>query len=122
MFSIFCNHGEYIYLGDNFYANLNCVILDGAIVKIGNNVMLGSNVHIYTINHPLDVEMRNSWLEIAKSVNIGNNVWIGGNSTILPGVNIGDNSIIGAGSVVLKDIPSNVLAVGNPCVVKKKLN
>ena len=91
------------------------MILDCAPVKIGDYVFIAPNVGIYTATHPLDAQTRNQMLESASPVTIGNNVWIGGGVTILPGVTIGDHTVIGAGSVVVKDIPSGVLAVGNPC-------
>jgi Acetyltransferase (isoleucine patch superfamily) len=117
----FCDYGYNIEIGENFFANMNCVILDGAEVKIGDNVFIAPHVGIYTAGHPLDAKRRNEGLEYAYPVSIGNNVWIGGGVTILPGVSIGDNSVIGAGSVVTKDIPANVLAVGNPCRVVKSI-
>ena len=110
-----CDYGYNISVGEHFYANHNCVILDCAKVTIGHHVFLAPNVGIYTATHPLDAETRNQFIENAKPVTIGDNVWIGGGVTIVPGVTIGDNTVIGAGSVVVKDIPSNVLAVGNPC-------
>ena len=116
-----CDYGYNIRIGENFYANVGCTILDVAPVTIGDNVMLAPNVNIYTAGHPLDAEIRNSGLEYAYPVNIGNNVWIGGNVTIVPGVTIGANTVIGAGSVVTKDIPANVVAVGNPCRVVRKI-
>lgn len=97
------------------------MILDCAKVKIGNNVMFGPNVSVYTAGHPLDKETRNSGLEYAHPITIGNDVWIGGNVVILPGVTIGDGAVIGAGSVVTKDIPPEVLAVGNPCRVIREI-
>lgn len=111
----FCDYGHNIHLGKNFFANTNLVILDGAEVRIGDNVLVAPNCGFYTAGHPEDITLRNAALEYAYPITIGNNVWIGANVTVLPGVTIGDNSIIGAGSVVTKDIPSNVLAVGNPC-------
>ena len=116
-----CDYGYNIEIGENFYANVNLVILDGAKVSIGANAFIAPNVGIYTAGHPLDVEQRNRGLEYARPVTIGNNVWIGASVCILPGVTIGDNTVIGAGSVVTKDIPSNVLAVGNPCRVIKEI-
>lgn len=116
-----CDYGYNIEVGENFYANVNLVILDGAKVSIGNNVFLAPNVGIYTAGHPLDVAQRNRGLEYAYPVTIGNNVWIGAGAHILPGVKIGDNTVIGAGSVVTKDIPSGVLAVGNPCRVVRRI-
>ena len=116
-----CDYGYNIEIGENFYANVNLVILDGAKVSIGANAFIAPNVGIYTAGHPLDAEQRNRGLEYARPVTIGNNVWIGAGVCILPGVTIGDNTVIGAGGVVTKDIPSNVLAVGNPCRVIKEI-
>lgn len=117
----YCDYGYKIEIGDNFYANHNLVILDPAKVSIGDNVFIGPNVGIYTAAHPIQAEIRNKGLEYAKSIVIGNNVWIGGNSVILPGVEIGDNCVIGAGSIVTKNIEKNSLAVGNPCKVIRKI-
>lgn len=114
-----CDYGYNIHLGENFYANVGCTILDGAEVRFGNSVLLAPNVGIYTAGHPLNVEQRIVGIEYAYPVTIGNNVWIGADVTILPGVSIGDNSVIGAGSVVNRDIPGNVVAAGNPCRVIK---
>ncbi len=116
-----CDYGYFITIGKNFYANYNLTILDTAQVTIGDNVFIGPNVNIYAATHPLDIERRNKNLEKGVPITIGNNVWIGGNTTILPGITIGDNTTIGAGSVVTKNIPSNVVAVGNPCKVIKEL-
>lgn len=116
-----CDYGYNIHLGENFYANVGCTILDGAEVRFGDNVLLAPNVGIYTAGHPLDIEQRVAGIEYAYPVAIGNNVWIGADVTILPGVTIGDNTVIGAGSVVTKNIPANVVAVGNPCRVVKKI-
>lgn len=113
----FCEYGYNIHLGENFFSNFNCVILDEAPVRFGDDVLLAPNVSIYTVNHAANAERRKAALEYAKPVTIGNNVWIGGNSVILPGVTIGDNTIIGAGSVVTRNIPANVIAAGNPCKV-----
>ena len=111
----YCDYGYNIEIGENFYANVNVVILDGAKVTFGNNVFIAPNCGFYTAGHPFDVEKRNQGLEYALPIKIGNNVWIVAGSHILPGVSIGDNTVIGAGSVVAKNIPANVLAVGNPC-------
>lgn len=116
-----CDYGYNIEIGENFYSNHNLVILDGNKVKFGDNVFIGPNCGFYTAGHPLDVERRNQGLEYAKPITVGNNVWFGGNVCVLPGVTIGDNVVIGAGSIVNKDIPSNVLAAGNPCKVIKTL-
>ena len=117
----YCDYGYNIEIGENFFANMNLVILDGAKVTIGKNAFIAPNVGIYTAGHPLDAERRNRGLEYAKPVTIGDNVWIGAHAAILPGVTIGNNVVIGAGSVVTKDIPDGVLAVGNPCKVVKKI-
>lgn len=116
----FCDYGYNIEIGENFYSNHNLVILDGNKVKFGDNVFIGPNCGFYTAGHPTDAERRNKGLEYAKPITVGNNVWFGGNVCVLPGVTIGDNVVIVAGSVVNKDIPSNVLAAGNPCKVIKK--
>lgn len=113
----YADYGFNTELGKNVYMNFNCTILDCAKVKIGSNTFLGPSVQIYTPVHPLDAEERNSGMECGKEVTIGENCWIGGNVTILPGVTIGNNSVIGAGSVVAKGIPANSLAVGNPAKV-----
>lgn len=110
-----CDYGYNIEVGENFYANFNLVVLDVAKVVIGDNVMMAPNVAIYTAGHPVHPKSRNSGYEYGMPITIGNNVWIGGNVVINPGVRIGDNVIIGAGSVVTKDIPDNMIAVGNPC-------
>lgn len=116
-----CDYGKHIRVGKRFFANFNFVVLDEAYVTIGDDCFIGPNVSIYTACHSTDPVERNSRNEWARSVTIGNNVWIGGSATILPGVTIGDNVTIGAGSVVVKDIPSNVVVVGNPAKVVKKL-
>lgn len=112
-----CDYGYNISLGENFYSNYNCTILDCAKVKIGDNVLFAPNVSLFTAGHPVDHELRNSGVEYAFPITIGNNVWIGGGVIINPGIIIGDNTVIGSGSVVTKDIPSNVIAAGNPCKV-----
>ena len=116
-----CDYGYNLSIGKNFYCNYNCIILDCAEVTIGANVMFAPNVSLFTAGHPIHHEPRNEGLEYAFSITIGNNVWIGGGAIINPGVTIGDNVVIGAGSVVTKDIPSNVVAVGNPCKVVKEI-
>lgn len=116
-----CDYGFNIHIGNNFFANFNLTILDEAKVNIGDYVFIGPNVSIYTACHPLDPQERNKALEWAEPVTIGNNVWIGGSVTIVPGVTIGDNVVIGAGSIVTRDIPSNSVAVGNPAKVIKKV-
>ena len=116
-----CEYGKHIEVGKNFYANINCVMLDVGKITIGDNVMFGPNVSIYTAGHPIHPESRNSAYEYGIPVTIGDNVWIGGNCVVLPGVKIGNNAVIGAGSVVTKDIPDNVCAAGNPCRVIREI-
>ena len=117
----YCDYGSHIEVGKNFFANYNCTIIDVAKVTIGDNCQMAPNVAIYTAGHPLHPVSRNSLYEYGISVTIGDNVWIGGNTVILPGVHIGSNTVIGAGSVVTKDIPDWVVAAGNPCRVIKKI-
>lgn len=112
-----CDYGHNIEIGDNFFANHNCIILDGAKVAFGSNVFVAPNCCFATAGHPLDVDQRNEGLEYACPITIGDNVWIGAGVTVLPGVTIGSNTVIGAGSLVNKDIPSDVVAAGNPCKV-----
>lgn len=116
-----CDYGKNIEVGENFYANYNCTILDVGKVVFGNNVMIAPNVSIYTAGHPIHPDSRNSGYEYGIPVTIGNNVWIGGSVVINPGVTIGNNAVIGSGSVVTKDIPDNVIAVGNPCKIISKI-
>lgn len=117
-----CDYGYNIHWGENSYANFGCIILDAAPVYVGKNVMIATHVQLLTATHPLEYRARNSGIEFAKEIRIGDNVWIGGGAIINPGVTIGNNSVIGSGSVVTKDIPENVLAVGNPCRVIKSID
>ena len=117
----FCDYGYNIEIGENFYANVNCVILDGAEVRFGDNVFIGPNCAFYTAGHPLDAGQRRLGLEFARPISVGSDVWFGGNVVVLPGVTIGDRCVIGAGSVVTRDIPAGCLAFGNPCRVIRKL-
>lgn len=117
----YCDYGFHIEVGENFFANYNCTIIDVAKVKIGDNCQLAPNVAIYTAGHPVHPDSRNSLYEYGIGVTIGDNVWIGGNTVILPGVHIGSNTVIGAGSVVTKDIPDWVIAAGNPCKVIREI-
>lgn len=119
--NFFCDYGFNISAGKCFYMNHNCVILDCAPVKFGDNVLIGPNCGFYTAGHPIDAEERSTFIESAKPITVGNDVWFGGNVTVLPGVTIGSNVVIGAGSVVTKNIPSNVIAVGNPCKVLRTI-
>lgn len=118
---IFCDHGHGIIIGENVFINGNCTFLDGGKITIGNNVKIGPSVQIYTPQHPMNYMERREPIETCFPVTIEDDVWIGGNTTILPGITIGARSIIGAGSVVTKNIPSDCVAVGNPCKVIKRL-
>ena len=117
----YCDYGKHIRVGKRFFANFCLTVLDEALVTFGDDCFVGPNVSIYTACHSTDPVERNSRKEWAKPVSIGNNVWLGGNVTILPGVTIGDNCTIGAGSVVTRDIASDSVAAGNPARVIKKL-
>lgn len=115
--NIFCGFGYNIEVGDRFFANNNCVFVDPGKIIFGDDVKVGPQCGFYTAVHPLDAEQRRSNIEAAYPITVGNTVWFGGGAKVLPGVTIGDNVVIGAGSVVSNDIPSNSLAVGNPCRV-----
>lgn len=116
-----CDYGYNIHVGENFFANFDCVILDVSEVRIGDNCMMAPGVHIYTATHPLNPNERNTMREYGKPINIGNNVWIGGRAIINPGVTIGDNAVIASGAVVTKDVPANVVVGGNPARVIKEI-
>lgn len=116
-----CDYGYNLFIGKNFYSNINFTVLDCALVQIGDDVLIGPNVGFYCPNHALDPEKRASSMERSLPIRIGNKVWIGGNTVILGNVAIGDNTVIGAGSVVTKDIPAGVIAFGNPCRVYRKI-
>lgn len=115
------DYGYNISVGENFYANFNAILLDICPITIGDNCMLAPNVQLYTAYHPLDPVERNSGYENGAPITIGNNVWIGGGSVILPGVTLGDNVVVGAGSVVTKSFPDNVVIAGNPARIIKQL-
>lgn len=117
----YCDYGCHISVGDNFYANYDCIILDINRVTIGNNVMFAPRVCVYAAGHPIDKDVRNSLLEYGREVTIGDDVWVGGNTVINPGVKIGSNVVIGSNSVVTNDIPDGVIAAGNPCKVIRKI-
>lgn len=114
--------GKNVHFGNGVYANFNLTMVDDCDIFVGNNVLFGPNVTVSAGTHPIHPELRSKQAQYNIPIHIGNNVWIGANSVILPGVNIGDNSVIGAGSVVTRDIPSNVVAVGNPCRVLREIN
>ena len=114
--------GHHVHFGDYVYANSNLTLVDDGHIYVGDHTMFGPNVTIATANHPINIELRSKGLQYNKDVHIGKNVWLGANVVVVPGVKIGDNSVIGAGSVVTKDIPSNVVAVGNPCKVLREIN
>lgn len=116
-----CEFGRNISIGDHFYANYDCVMLDGAPISIGNHVLFGPKVGLYTSNHLFDPIERRTGGCIAKPISVGDDVWLAANVTVLPGVTIGRNTIIGAGSVVTHDIPSGVIAAGNPCQILRKI-
>ncbi|MQS76336.1 sugar O-acetyltransferase [Companilactobacillus halodurans] len=118
----YTDYGSNTVIGDNFYSNYECIIIDTANVKIGNNVMFGPRVGLYTAGHPIDSLIRNEHLEYGKPITIGNDVWLGGNVVVNPGITIGNNVVIGSGSIVTRDIPDGVIAVGNPCRILRKIN
>ena len=113
------DYGYNIFVGENFYANFNCTFLDVSTIEIGDNCMFAPNVQLYTATHPLHPVKRNSGLEYAKHIKIGNNVWLGGGVIVTPGVTLGDNVVVGAGSVVTKSFPDNVVIAGNPARIIK---
>ncbi len=113
--------GHHVHLGDWVYANFNLTLVDDGHIYIGSHTMIGPNVTIATANHPIEPGLRGRGLQYNKDVHIGENVWIGAGVVVVPGVTIGDNSVIGAGSIVTKDIPANVVAVGNPCRVLRQI-
>lgn len=113
--------GKNLHFGNSVYANFNLTVVDDGDIYVGDRVMFGPNVTIATANHPIEPTLRRSAMQYNKPVRIGENVWIGAGSVIVPGVTIGKNSVIGAGSIVVKDIPENVVAVGNPCRVLREI-
>lgn len=116
-----CEFGKHIHIGERFYSNFDCILLDGAEIRIGDDVLFGPRVGIFTTNHAIAPEERAAGACYAKPVSIGNKVWLGANVTVNQGVTIGENTIIGSGSVVTKDIPANVIAVGNPCRILRTI-
>ncbi len=116
-----CDFGYNIHVGMNFYANHGLTILDGAPVRFGDNIFIGPNCGFHTAGHAIDSERRNAGLEFAHPITVGDNVWFGAAVQVLPGVSIGSNVVIGTGSIVTKNIPDNVVAVGNPCKVLRSI-
>ena len=116
-----CDYGTQISIGDHFFANYDCIFLDVAPITIGNQVMFGPRVCLYTAGHPLDAATRNTGLEFGKPIAIGDDVWLWGNVVVLPGVTIGAGTVVAAGSVVRRDLPPHVLAAGNPCQVLRPI-
>jgi maltose O-acetyltransferase len=116
-----CDYGTHITIGDDTFVNFNCVVLDCAAIRIGARVLIAPGVQILAATHPLDIATRRSGRELARPVTIGDDVWLGAGVIVNPGVTIGDGSVIGSGSVVVSDVPSNVVAVGNPCRVLRAL-
>lgn len=118
---LYVDYGRHVEIGDNFYANMDCVFLDVNKISIGDNVMVGPRVSFYTEGHPTDAEVRVKELEFGLPIVIEDNVWIGGSASILPGVTVGENSIVAAGAVVTKDVPNNTIVGGNPARVIRKI-
>lgn len=116
-----CDYGDNIHVGENFYANFGCVVLDVCRVTIGRNCMMGPGVHLYTATHPLDATERNAGVEYGKPVTIGDDVWIGGRAVLNPGTTVGDGAVIGSGAVVTDDVSEGVVVQGNPATVVKEL-
>lgn len=116
-----CDYGYNIFLGEQFFANHHCVLLDAAEIRIGQRVLLGPAVHLYTTTHPLDAHERAQGLQLAAPITLADDCWLGGNTVVMPGVSIGARSVIGAGSVVTASIPADVVAAGNPCRIIRKL-
>lgn len=117
----FCDYGSNIYLGENFFANHHCVMLDAAEIRIGARVLLGPAVHLYTTTHAIDSAARAAGGQLVAAITLGDDCWIGGHTVVMPGVSIGARSVIGAGSVVTRDIPPDSVASGNPCRVRRSL-
>jgi len=117
-----CDYGDNIYLGNNVFINFDCILLDCNTIHIGDNVQLATRVQLLTAYHPIKAIERNAGPELASPIRIGDSCWLGGGVIVLPGVTIGENTVIGAGSVVTKDIPANVVAVGNPCRILREIS
>lgn len=116
-----CDYGSNVHVGEGFYANFGCVVLDVCRVEIGRNCLLGPNVHVYTATHPLSAEKRAAGLEYGKPVTVGDDVWIGGQAVLNPGVRVGDGSVVASGAVVSEDVPAGVLVRGNPAEIVEEI-
>lgn len=117
-----CDYGYNIHVGEDFYANFDCVILDVCRVGIGRNCLIGPGVHIYTATHPLDTDERIEGPEYGKPVTVGDDVWIGGRAVLNPGVTVGNGSVVASGAVVTRDVPDNIVVQGNPAAIVKELD
>jgi maltose O-acetyltransferase len=117
----FCDYGKNLSLGDRFYANTGCIVLDSAPVTIGDRALFGPAVQLLAVTHPVEVELRAQGLEYAAPIAIGDDVWLGGGAIVLPGVTIGDRAVVGAGSVVTRDVPADTVVAGNPARVIRTL-
>ncbi|MBV0902070.1 sugar O-acetyltransferase [Haloarcula salina] len=117
-----CDYGENVHVGDGFYANFDCVVLDVCRVEIGDDCLLGPGVHVYTATHPLDPDERRGGAEYGKPVTLGDNVWVGGQAVVNPGVTVGDDAVIAAGAVVTDDVPAGVVVQGNPATVVREID
>ncbi|MCU6433576.1 sugar O-acetyltransferase [Undibacterium sp. Jales W-56] len=118
----FCDYGKNIFIGEDFFANHHCVMLDAAAIHIGARVLLGPAVHLYTTTHPIDAKERAAGMQMIAPIRLEDDCWIGGHSVVMPGISIGARSVIGAGSVVTQDIPPDVVAAGNPCRVIRSIS
>lgn len=117
----YCDYGKNIFLGEDFFANHHCVMLDAAEIYIGARVLLGPAVHLYTATHPIDAKERAAGVQMIAPITLGDDCWIGGHTVVMPGITIGARAVIGAGSVVTHDVPADTVAVGNPCRVIKPI-
>lgn len=118
---LYVDYGRHIFMGENVYCNMDCLFLDVNTITIGNNVMFGPRVSLYTAGHPIDAEVRISDLEFGLPIVIEDSVWVGGGATILPGVTVGKNSIVASGAIVTKDVPANCIVGGNPARVLREI-
>jgi len=117
-----CDYGYNVHVGEGFYANVGCVVLDVCRVEVGRNCLLGPGVHVYTATHPLDADDRTAGLECGRPVDVGDDVWIGGRAVLTPGVTVGDRAVVASGAVVTGDVPSDVVVGGNPATELKRLD